>query len=702
MSPRNPSRAPKAHSPSSTIGSFLTKTAFLGLVGGAIFGEQARAAVPSVGTITEVSDVNTSSADQFHMVTLSSGQQVYIEGASLGGDTIPMVIDPSASTPTASELCGSGTFGSTVFETVTSIDLGNSSSTQLYVYVPYDLYGNNHLVLTDSSTGSDFSSCGSTTLTSLSTTSTLVSYGVVSGTMDETTYNGTDNDITVDGATDITTSSEEIAPGRCDGTNYLFYQVGDDSSAEIYVRDITDTTSDTLVVTGGAGFPRCDAITGELNFSYYDGSTWNLYSAPLTYPSTIVDADGDGYDSDDDCDDTDSAINPGATEVCDGVDNNCDGTTDTDATDRITVYTDNDQDGLGTGAGELACEADDYQSEIDGDCDDNNAEAQNWETGYLDRDGDGYGDAETASDYCPMPEGVVSNNSDCDDDDSSVWEGEQCAPTEEGPSSATLEGGETITLSDGSEVSGSGATLEVNEEGVQLIITTEGGYVFGVINSPLIVSYALESDEYSNAAEAYFPMPEGVNDVEIFGGMVEGADSSTNDGGSSSNFTGTEYGSEASDFEGSEDDYGYGEDTGFEAYLPATAGTEYASSTGEDNEFNECDSEGFQVNLVDAGTDMGWAYLCIKSSIAGHAIGADLEKTELTVGQMNEIADIYSCPTDGPDELPDDTGEKNPSNGTNGGNNPEGCSTTGTTPTGRLAVMAGFLLAAAGRRRKRN
>jgi len=40
------------------------------------------------------------------------------------------------------------------------------------------------------------------------------------------------------------------------------------------------------------------------------------------------DLDGDGWSVPDDCDDGDASVHPGADEVCDGVDNNCDGTID--------------------------------------------------------------------------------------------------------------------------------------------------------------------------------------------------------------------------------------------------------------------------------------------------------------------------------------------------------------------------------------
>lgn len=44
--------------------------------------------------------------------------------------------------------------------------------------------------------------------------------------------------------------------------------------------------------------------------------------------SSGVDVDGDGFDAGVDCNDNDPLVNPGATELCDGVDNNCNGEID--------------------------------------------------------------------------------------------------------------------------------------------------------------------------------------------------------------------------------------------------------------------------------------------------------------------------------------------------------------------------------------
>ena len=61
----------------------------------------------------------------------------------------------------------------------------------------------------------------------------------------------------------------------------------------------------------------------------------------------VDDADGDSYPADVDCNDADAAINPGAAEVCDEQDNNCNGTIDEGAIDAIDAYQDADGDGFG-------------------------------------------------------------------------------------------------------------------------------------------------------------------------------------------------------------------------------------------------------------------------------------------------------------------------------------------------------------------
>ncbi|MDP2316603.1 MAG: putative metal-binding motif-containing protein [Pseudomonadota bacterium] len=60
-----------------------------------------------------------------------------------------------------------------------------------------------------------------------------------------------------------------------------------------------------------------------------------------------------------DCDDTQAAVNPAATEVCNATDDDCDGVVDEDdAADASTWYADADADGFGDAAASvLACAA---------------------------------------------------------------------------------------------------------------------------------------------------------------------------------------------------------------------------------------------------------------------------------------------------------------------------------------------------------
>ncbi len=65
---------------------------------------------------------------------------------------------------------------------------------------------------------------------------------------------------------------------------------------------------------------------------------------------------------------------------------------------------------------ENACNYNPEAGVDDGSC---IAEETTW---YLDADGDGYGDAEVNQMACEGPEGYVSNGTDCDDDDETVWQ----------------------------------------------------------------------------------------------------------------------------------------------------------------------------------------------------------------------------------------------------------------------------------------
>ncbi|MCB9761361.1 MAG: putative metal-binding motif-containing protein [Alphaproteobacteria bacterium] len=143
--------------------------------------------------------------------------------------------------------------------------------------------------------------------------------------------------------------------------------------------------------------------------------------------ATVSDADGDSFTVEaGDCDDDDPLINPNADEVCDGVDNNCDGVTDEDAIDRLTLYEDNDGDGYGD-AEVRVCEAATGLVEQAGDCNDDDlnaypgapddcaAEDLNCDGAISgDQDGDGYLDA-------------LCGGDDCDDSSDAVYPG---APTD--------------------------------------------------------------------------------------------------------------------------------------------------------------------------------------------------------------------------------------------------------------------------------
>ncbi len=266
---------------------------------------------------------------------------------------------------------------------------------------------------------------------------------------------GIDNDC--DGAIDDGAAGGDTWYADADGDSY-----GDASSAQDFCDDpgegwVSDASDcdDTDAATSPSGQEVCDGADndcdGEADEDAADATTWYL------------DLDGDGYGDGssslavcdapegyvanaDDCDDSDAAVNPAAEEICDGLDNDCDGSADgSDASDTLTLYQDLDGDGYGNpDVTSQACEASGMYVENADDCDDGSADvnpaaaeicddvdndcsgeiddgAEGLGSWYADADGDLHGDPAVTLESCEQPEGYVSKSDDCDDTNADVY-----------------------------------------------------------------------------------------------------------------------------------------------------------------------------------------------------------------------------------------------------------------------------------------
>lgn len=210
------------------------------------------------------------------------------------------------------------------------------------------------------------------------------------------TCDGLDNDC--DAIVDNDATDASTFYGDMDGDTY-----GDLSNTEAacsapagFVPDATDCDDSRSDVNPGE-IEQCDGggVDEDCNGLVNDED-------PGTDPSGRAhlyhDADGDGFgdpatdtelcESPDsswigdssDCDDTSAAVNPDATEVCNGIDDNCVDGVDEAGADGETVW-------------------------------------------YADVDGDGYGDGTSSVDACEAPAGYVASGTDCDDTDSGMYPG---------------------------------------------------------------------------------------------------------------------------------------------------------------------------------------------------------------------------------------------------------------------------------------
>ncbi|HNM24075.1 MAG TPA: MopE-related protein, partial [Saprospiraceae bacterium] len=241
-----------------------------------------------------------------------------------------------------------------------------------------------------------------------------------------------------------------------DGDGY-----GDPANAQMactapagYVADNTDCNDGNAAVHPGAA-ELCNNLDDDCDGEIDENVQTTFYA----------DADGDGYGNaavstqactapagyvtdNTDCNDANGAIHPGAAEVCNNLDDNCDGQVDEGL--GLTWFLDVDGDGYGgTAYTIVACMQPDGYAATGDDCDDNNPavhpgltevcngldddcdglidDADPDVTGqplwYADADGDGFGNAAATLAACAQPAGYVSDNTDCNDANAAIHPG---------------------------------------------------------------------------------------------------------------------------------------------------------------------------------------------------------------------------------------------------------------------------------------
>ncbi|MBK7683448.1 MAG: putative metal-binding motif-containing protein, partial [Bacteroidetes bacterium] len=263
------------------------------------------------------------------------------------------------------------------------------------------------------------------------------------------------------GATEVCNGiDDDCANGIDDGLVFLNYYV--DADGDGYGAGLA-TSSCNPIVGSVLVDGDCDDNNAAVNPSAtevcngIDDDCANGIDDGLVFLNYYVDADGDGFGAglatsscnpivgsvlvDGDCDDNAPLVNPGATEVCNGIDDDCNANGIDDGLTFLNYYVDADGDGFGAGLATSSCNPIVGSVLVDGDCDDKmllvNPGATEVCNGidddcnglsddgltflnyYVDVDGDGYG-AGLATSSCNPIVGSVLVDGDCDDNNAAV------------------------------------------------------------------------------------------------------------------------------------------------------------------------------------------------------------------------------------------------------------------------------------------
>jgi len=324
--------------------------------------------------------------------------------------------------------------------------------------------------------------------------------------------NGIDDDCDDEIDEDALDASSWYADSDGDSYGDLLFSLQACEQPPGYVADATDC-DDADAQVNPAATEICDEIDNDCDGTADED---DASEAPTWYADADADSYGDGkttlvqcdepsgYVADgSDCDDGDAEVNPAATELCDSIDNDCDGTADEDdSADAPTWYADADSDSYGddddsrtscaqpSGYTALGGDCDETDAavnpgatelcdEVDNDCDgdtdeDDAADAGTW---YADADADSYGDADTSATACDQPSGYVAGDADCDDGDADINPGatEICDGLDNDCDSSADASG-LVSWDDGSSVSDVSASFAAGSSGkpVNYAISSDG------------------------------------------------------------------------------------------------------------------------------------------------------------------------------------------------------------------------------------